>query len=474
MRRLHLATMAFLAGMALGGASLASATIATAAPVTHPDVSGGTWGNAANLPGTRALNTGGEAAVEAVSCTSPDSCAAGGYYATKANEGMVHGFVDVKVNGTWRVAQNIPGLGALSKANSEITGIACGGPGNCVATGWAGGAAFAVSYSKGRWHNAVVIRKSENGKPSIACPSAGNCVVGGAFADGSRGVQAFVVREVRGTWGKALAVPGIASLSKGQYAQVNSVACSSADSCAVVGFYLDKSRVPQPYVDNLVQGSWRTAHQVRGPQASRLGADLLAVSCASRGNCSAGGNSGPTFNGPAQAMVVNEVNGTWRKPILVPGIAALNSLKNASVTAISCATPGNCSAGGSYLTKGFTSQAFVVNEVKGAWRKGIEVPGTAALNVAGGGALVASISCAAPGNCSAGGRYESPAGQIQAYVVSEVAGGWKKAITLPGATHLGTQGEILALSCAQPAKCTAGGDYSISPIGQEAMVADEH
>ena len=85
--------------------------------------------------------------VEAVSCTSPDSCAAGGYYATKANEGMVHGFVDVKANGTWRVAQNIPGLGALSKTNSEITGIACGGPGNCVATGWAGGAAFAVSYS---------------------------------------------------------------------------------------------------------------------------------------------------------------------------------------------------------------------------------------------------------------------------------------------------------------------------------------
>ena len=135
MRRLRLATMAFLAGMALGGASLSSAMIATAATVSHPDVSGGTWGNAANLPGTRALNTGGEAAVQAVSCTSPGSCAAGGYYATKANGGMVHGFVDVKVNGTWRVAQNILGLGALGKTNSEITGIACGGPGNCVATG---------------------------------------------------------------------------------------------------------------------------------------------------------------------------------------------------------------------------------------------------------------------------------------------------------------------------------------------------
>ena len=84
----------------------------------------------------------------------------------------------------------------------------------------------------------------------------------------------------------------------------------------------------------------------------------------------------------------------------------------------------------SYLTKGFTSQAFVVNEVKGAWRKGIEVPGTAALNVAGGGALVASISCAAPGNCSAAVT-RSPAGQIQAYVVSEVTGGSKKTITLP-------------------------------------------
>jgi hypothetical protein len=79
---------------------------------------------------------------------------------------------------------------------------------------------------------------------------------------------------------------------------------------------------------------------------------------------------------------------------------------------------GDCSVGGDYLGHGDTRQAFVVSQAHGTWGKAIEVPGTAALN-AGGEAGIGSLSCASPGQCSAGGFYLDGHGKLQAFVVSE-------------------------------------------------------
>src|SRR5215471_4045852 len=49
----------------------------------------------------------------------------------------------------------------------------------------------------------------------------------------------------------------------------------------------------------------------------------------------------------------------------------------------------------------------------GGWDKAIEVPGTAALNT-GGNAEVSSVSCAAAGGCAAGGDYFDGSGRRQA------------------------------------------------------------
>jgi hypothetical protein len=65
-----------------------------------------------------------------------------------------------------------------------------------------------------------------------------------------------------------------------------------------------------------------------------------------------------------------------------------------------------------------TRQVFVVNEVNGTWHTAIEVPGTATLNP-GGNAFVQSVSCASAGNCSAGGGYTDSSGHLQAFVVRE-------------------------------------------------------
>jgi hypothetical protein len=102
----------------------------------------------------------------------------------------------------------------------------------------------------------------------------------------------------------------------------------------------------------------------------------------------------------------------------------LNKGAQASAESVSCASAGNCAAGGYYNDGSGHQQAFVVSENNGTWRTAIEVPGSGALNTGGcplrcarGG--VSSVSCASAGNCAAGGTYMDSVGRIQAFVVSQ-------------------------------------------------------
>jgi hypothetical protein len=141
------------------------------------------------------------------------------------------------------------------------------------------------------------------------------------------------------------------------------------------------------------------------------------VSCPSVGNCSAGGQY-VDGSSHTQLFVVSEVHGRWGKAIKVTGIAADN--QHASITSMSCRSAGNCSAVGNY---GYPhEQVFVVSQVNGIWGTAIEVPGMAALNT-GMFAMIKSVSCGSPGNCSAVGLYNlgrpDVMGNQRAFVVSE-------------------------------------------------------
>jgi hypothetical protein len=109
---------------------------------------------------------------------------------------------------------------------------------------------------------------------------------------------------------------------------------------------------------------------------------------------------------------------TWEKAEEVPGSAALNADGLAGVASVSCASAGDCSAGGEYYDSSSHYQAFVVSQADGAWGKAKEVPGTATLNK-GGDAQISSVSCASPGECSAGGAYEDTSSHLQAFVDSQ-------------------------------------------------------
>jgi hypothetical protein len=465
---------------AAGQADASAVRLAAAGPAPS---SGGTWGTATEVPGTAALNAGGFAEVNSVSCVSAGNCGGGGFYLSAPGlTGHEQAFVDNETDGTWGTAIEVPGLAALNTGgNASVVSVSCATARNCSAGGYYGkssGApqAFVVREINGTWESATEvpgIAGLSAGRPSeitaVSCASAGNCSAGGYYEIESLAIyQAFVVTETGGTWGKAIDVPGLSASSS---AETYSVSCASAGNCSAGGYYTDASGSFEAYVVNETAGTWGKAIEVPGTAAfDSTDAEVDAVSCASAGNCSAAGSYYIDASTKTQAFVVSETGGTWGKAIEVPGTAALNAGGFDQIYEVSCASAGNCAAGGSYTDAAGNTQSFVVSEAAGTWGTAIEVPGTAALN-SGGYSEVYSVSCGTAGNCGAGGYYTDASNASQAFVVSETGGTWGTAIEVPGTAALNTGGDALinSVSCTGAGNCSAGGTYA-NTSDREALV----
>src|SRR6266702_1789229 len=106
------------------------------------------------------------------------------------------------------------------------------------------------------------------------------------------------------------------------------------------------------------------------------------------------------------------------RAIAVPGLAALNTGRNAEVSSVSCAAPGSCAAVGFYEDGGGHRQGFVAVERNGRWRQAVEVPGLGVLNE-GRHADVNSVSCGSAGSCAAVGDYADGSGHQLGFVAVE-------------------------------------------------------
>ncbi len=133
------------------------------------------------------------AAVTALSCAAAGSCTAGGMYETASPSDKSEVLVVSESHGTWGSAKEIPGTGVLNKHGADVG--------------------------------------------AVSCASAGNCAVGGSYADGHFSFQAFVASETKGTWSKAVEVPGTSALNKDGLANVAAISCPAAGACTAVGGY---------------------------------------------------------------------------------------------------------------------------------------------------------------------------------------------------------------------------------------------
>ena len=164
-----------------------------------------------------------------------------------------------------------------------------------------------------------------------------------------------------------------------------------------------------------------TARTWGAPQDIVGSYSLTSVSCPSDNDCTAAGSSG--YGG--QALAVSESAGTWGTAEDLPG--SLNT--DAGLNSISCASAGNCSAGGYYDAQPYgplpgEGYPLVAKTTDETWAPVQDLDGS--FNNVGNIDVdaVASISCSSAGNCSAGGYYGAFGGAEHAFVVSESAGTW--------------------------------------------------
>ncbi len=455
------------AGLLLAGAGAAAASPAAAFQAT-PAHSG--WGKALKIPGSGKLGGGGDAAGNSVSCTSAGNCVAGGFYIDAKGHDQV--FLVAQSKGRWGKAFEIPGTASLNAGgDADLATVSCPSAGDCAATGSyeaSSGALeiFVVSEHRGHWSKAAEVRGfgalnagGYGQVQALSCSAAGYCTVGGSYLDSSDTEQAFLATERAGNWAAAARVPGIAALNSGGHSQVTEVSCRKPGYCTAGGSTQRSSAVFTAFVLSETKGHWGKAQRLPGMSGINHGgvAGLNALSCASAGNCAAGGSYRPSTASPhSQAWLAVQKGGHWGNAFEVAG--SLNIGGAAQLTAASCPVSGACVAGGLYENGAGKQGLFVISQHRGHWGKAGKLPGLLTLNT-GPDAQFYSLSCSSAGNCSGGGYYNNASFRELAFVITESGGHWGKAERLPGITSVSSGGDsdVTQLSCPSAGHCAATG-----------------
>ena len=274
-----------------------------------------------------------------------------------------------------------------------------------------------------------------------------------------------------GHWGNAQKLAGLGKLNAND-AQVTAVSCAAPGNCAAGGNYEDAAKQAHAFVAGEKGGRWGKAIQVAMP-GSAVTSQIDSVSCGSPANCEAAGSftdSGSHWH----VFVVAEVNGSWGTASEVPGVATLTGTEMFSDSGlVSCASAGNCAIGGSYLTAPGFGYVFVADERNGVWGTAQQLPGITDLHQTG-FANINSVSCASPGNCAAAGRYSDAQFHGQAFVADEKAGTWGRAQPVPEMSMLrAVSSTAESVSCASADNCTVAGHYTDDRNKTQAFIDDE-
>jgi hypothetical protein len=231
---------------------------------------------------------------------------------------------------------------------------------------------------------------------SLSCWSAGNCAAAG---------QGSVVREDNGVWGTAEPVPGTAALIN---TLINTVSCARDGYCALGGSYQTEPCCSYfPFVASGQNGVWGTAVEWPGAPVLTNTSLIASVSCASAGSCAAVGyDRYGDIKYVYQSFVVDQKNGVWGTPRLLPGNPASDK-----ITSVSCPSAGDCRLGGSYVPASKRREPFVAIQTNGRWGKAELLPGIRTLNKQSAIQTgIVSVTCPSTTHCSAAGTYANARG----------------------------------------------------------------
>jgi hypothetical protein len=130
------------------------------------------------------------------------------------------------------------------------------------------------------------------------------------------------------------------------------------------------------------------------------------------GNCSAVGGYSDSSNNEL-GLLLTETSGTWATGVEASLPANAGTNPNAFISSVSCPSAGNCGAVGQYNDSSNNKHALLMTESSGVWATGVDgvLPANAQATNALGNLF--SVSCPAPGNCTAVANYLDGSGNIQ-------------------------------------------------------------
>lgn len=407
--------------------------------------------------------------------------------------------------GAWSAARPLPIRARVPGYDTpQLTSLHCTSPGTCVMVGsrykftaLPGGGSpqerdFAVSEAAGGWTPLRPVKGNGSSGVQVSCSAAsaaGSCVVAGTEVT-VNSFRAVAAVRVHGSWSRMRTPPGLTALTgPAGGSGIDALSCSTAGTCVVVGNYwtgpASKEYMPfRPFAVTERAGRWTSAEPVPGLVAFHA-QNISAIACDPAGTCTAAG-SFLAPNGHPQAFVVSERDGIWGKPLAItadPGVQAAGE----SVSAISCASPGNCTVAGiaGENSGPRTPLPFVVTERSGTWGRAAFLPGAPAVHVPFGDSgftEIAGLACSAPDRCDLAGYASSISSgehdNVDAsavFVSREVNGRWTPAATIPGLFRLrhGAPAVVNSLSCAAAGDCAAGGYYARPDASEHAWLATE-
>ena len=348
----------------------------------------------------------------AVACPPSGSCVAVGDFEPSSDE-----FVPTATG-----SGSGDGLGqsviVSAPANSDLVAVSCAASGSCTAVGSGSTGPIAATSTGGVFSAAVALAPPTNAGPAssavltgVACTGPGDCIAVGSYSSDSK-VFAMIAVQSGGVFARAVEVT---APSGGTNPSFNAISCGSMTTCLAVGSY-ESSGGEVPMVIEVVNNIPSSA--AAAPLASGAsGGRLNAVSCTVSTTCEAVGFD-DTASGPVP-MTMSTTTGTFTSANLLtpsPHLVTLPSEAEDEITGLGCISAGNCllvgDANSHYL--GFQGAAYT--EANDTVSSPYAITGTGYATF-----TMGSVACGASGACFAVGS-ETPgvATGSEAVEVSEV------------------------------------------------------
>jgi hypothetical protein len=361
-------------------------------------------GITAPLPSGAATNPGAE--LNDVSCPSPTSCAAAGFYTD--SEGRGQAVLEALSHGSWSSVQApLPADAATDNPAVNAFGISCVRPGTCVEVGNYFTAQKAQhglieTLAGGQWTPLVMPLPSDaapnpQATPEpIVCTAASRCVVLGFYRNNSGGQVPFADTLSRGAWtSTALPLPTGAN-STDPRTLPRSLSCPITGSCVGVGRYLDHDGHFQGLTELQNGANW-SAVEAPLPDGAASDPDvfLQSVSCPVVGRCTA--VSPFTQSAGNTRGVLEQLSGGQWTPLLTPRPEGDNT--NNFPDSVACGQPDVCAAAGSTNING------LLLTLRQGVMQAVVAPLPAELGFPAPDFEPKSLACPSPSWCAAGGSF---------------------------------------------------------------------